>query len=76
MVLTEAGRLGVAGALAGVAVAIVGSRVLDRLIWGVPRVDPVTYAVVFMVLVCAALAAAFAPARRAARSDVMETLRI
>ena len=75
MVLAEAGRVGVAGGLVGLGIAIAGSRALDRLIWGVPRVDPVTYGIVFATLLGAALLAAFLPARRAGASDVMQALR-
>jgi ABC-type lipoprotein release transport system permease subunit len=37
--------------------------------------DPLTYVVVVMGLLAAALAASYIPARRAARVDVMEALR-
>ncbi|HXT14946.1 MAG TPA: ADOP family duplicated permease [Gemmatimonadaceae bacterium] len=75
MVLQEAGAVGAAGALAGVGIAIAGSRALERMIWGVPPIDPITYGVVFGVLVSAALLAALVPARRAAAADVMQALR-
>ena len=75
MVLKEAGRIGVVGALAGIALAIAGSRLLERLIWGVPRLDPLTYGVAAGLLFCATILAALAPAHDAATTDVMRVLR-
>lgn len=75
MVLTEAGRIGLVGAVAGIALAIAGSRVLERLIWGVPRLDPLTYTAAAGVLFVATILAALAPARDAAAMDLMRTLR-
>ena len=73
MVLKEAGRIGVVGALAGIAIA--GSRLLERLIWGVPRLDPLTYGVAGGLLFCATILAALAPAHDAATTDLMRVLR-
>jgi len=75
MVLSEAGRIGIAGAVVGIALAIAGSRLLERLIWGVPRLDPLTYGAAAGVLLGATILAALAPARDAARSDLMRVLR-
>lgn len=75
MVLSEAGRIGLAGALGGIGLAIAGSRLLERLIWGVPRLDPLTYGAAAGVLLGAAILAAIAPARDAAQTDLMRVLR-
>lgn len=75
MVLAEAGRIGMAGALAGIALAVAGSRLLERLIWGVPRLDPLTYGAAAGVLLGATILAALAPARDAAATDLVRVLR-
>jgi predicted permease len=75
MVLMEAGQIGIAGALAGIALSILGSRLLERLIWGVPRLDPLTYGAAAGLLFIATILAALAPARDAATSDLMGVLR-
>lgn len=64
--------LGATGGL--VAAALVGGQ-LAELIHGVSPLDPATYALVAVSLVLVAVAAAWIPARRAARVDPLETLR-
>jgi putative ABC transport system permease protein len=62
---------GIALALAGIAVglgsAAVLTRGLEKLLFGVKPLDPATFALVAAVLLAAALAASFIPARRATR---------
>ena len=45
------------------------------MLYGMPAYDPAAWALAAAVLVLAALAAAWQPARRAARVDPMEALR-
>ncbi len=65
--------------LAGVAIGVCGSiaagRVLRRLVEGMRPAEPVTFLVMVAVLVLAALAASFVPARRASKVDPMRALR-
>jgi predicted permease len=68
-------RFAVLGVLVGVPVALVLSRALRGMVFGVAPSDPLSFGVVALVLVGVALAASWLPARRAARSDPMAVLR-
>jgi putative ABC transport system permease protein len=57
-------------------VAAVGlSRLMSSLLFGVSRLDPLTYAAVPLVLLAAVVAASYLPARRAASVDPVDALR-
>jgi putative ABC transport system permease protein len=65
-----------AGGLAiGAAVAVVATRAMRGLLYGVAPVDPLTFVVVSVVLALTGLAAAWVPARRASRADPVVVLR-
>ena len=59
----------VAGLIAGLAGALALTRLIASQLWGVTPTDPVTFAAVSLLVVCAALLASFAPVRRAMRVD-------
>jgi putative ABC transport system permease protein len=65
--------VGIAFGLAG---AIVASRALETLLFGVSRLDPATYTGVVLLLIGVTIVACWAPAWRAARIDPSRTLRI
>jgi putative ABC transport system permease protein len=75
MVLRKALRLVGAGVVAGTLVALGASRVAGSLLYGVSPNDPIAFAAAIGLLSLAAVAAAFVPARRAARVDPMVALR-
>lgn len=65
----------IAGLVIGMAGALVATRSIGGLLFGVPATDPVTYSAVIGVLLLAGLLACWVPARRAARIDPLEALR-
>ena len=75
LVMKEGAALAAAGALAGVAAALVLTRYLATLLYGVTATDPATYVAVVIGLAFAASAASFVPARRAAMLDPVVALR-
>ncbi|HEY0970925.1 MAG TPA: ABC transporter permease [Gemmatimonadales bacterium] len=72
-------RQGMAPALIGIAVGVVGAlavtRVMSSLLYGVSATDPVTFVGVPVVLAVIALAAAYVPARRATLVEPVNALR-
>ena len=63
------------GAVAGLAIASLGSRVLVSQLYGVSPLDPAAFSAAAVFLLSAAAAAAWLPARRAARVDPVTVLR-
>jgi predicted permease len=76
MVLRQGLRLVLAGLAIGMAGAIVLTRVMTTLLFGVEPTDALTFLAVTMVLVAVAAAACLVPARRAASVDPMVALRV
>ncbi len=63
------------GVVIGLAASFGLNRFLGTLLFGVKATDPVTYAVVAIILISVALLATYIPARRATRIDPMIALR-
>ena len=64
-----------AGIALGIGVALVLTRVMSAMLFGVGPADPLTYAAVSAVLAAVVLLATYLPARRAARVDPVVALR-
>jgi len=64
------------GASIGILGAVAATRTMSDMLYGVAPSDPVTLLAVALLLTGAAVAATLPPARRAARVDPIETLRI
>ena len=75
LVLTQALRMGIVGLAIGIGGALIATRVIESLLFGVTPHDPATFAGVSGVLLTVMLLAAYLPAFRAARVDPMVALR-
>jgi putative ABC transport system permease protein len=75
MVLKQALRLALAGAGAGIVVALGLTQLISSLLYGVRPRDPATLVVLALLLTGTALLAAYLPARRATQVDPMAALR-
>jgi putative ABC transport system permease protein len=74
-ILREGLRVTLIGVVIGLVAALALSRVMADYVYGVKATDPLTYTAATLVLVLAAMAACYIPARRAASVDPMQALR-
>jgi putative ABC transport system permease protein len=75
LVVGQGARFALAGIAIGLVGALVESRALGSLLFGISAVDPATFALTAVGLGAAAIGAAYAPARRAGRIDPVRLLR-
>jgi predicted permease len=75
MVLRQGVRLAGAGVLIGIIAALLGTRLLASMLFGVTATDPVTFLLVTFAVLGTAAGAAWLPARRATAVHPMEVLR-
>ena len=75
LVLGSGFRIASAGALVGLAGAVLASRYLETILFGISPTDPATLITAAAVLMGTVLVACYLPARKAARLDLTLTLR-
>jgi putative ABC transport system permease protein len=75
MILTQGGRLAVAGIAVGVLGAFALSRLMAGFLFGISPTDPLTYALLALLLASVAVVACLLPARRAVTVDPVIALR-
>lgn len=75
LVLTSSSRAAIVGLAIGIPLALICSRLMRGLLYGVNPFNPVAYVSVALVLAAAGLAASYAPARKASRVDPLQALR-
>jgi putative ABC transport system permease protein len=75
MIVAEGLRTILIGVAVGVASALVLTRTMKSLLFGITATDPLTFGGVTLLLVGAALLACCTPARRATQVDPMVALR-
>jgi putative ABC transport system permease protein len=75
MVLRQGLGLAIAGAAVGLVCALIVSRLMAGVLYGVRPVDPLTFVGVAVLLIGVALLACYIPARRAIRVDPLVALR-
>ena len=75
MVVRQGLALTLGGVIVGIAAAVLVTRVLSSLLFGVSALDPLTFGAVLVLLVTVAAVASYVPARRAARVDPLVAMR-
>jgi ABC-type antimicrobial peptide transport system permease subunit len=75
LILKQGALLVGIGVTAGLGAALIATRLVEGLLYGVSRNDPATFAVVALLLAGAALLACYVPARRSTKVDPMVALR-
>jgi putative ABC transport system permease protein len=75
LIIGQAVRLGVIGAVAGILISLAATRAIESYLWGVARTDLATLVIIAVSLGAASALAALLPARRAANVDPQTALR-
>jgi predicted permease len=75
MIIAQAALLVIAGVCVGLAGSAVVARLMSSVLYGVRPIDPRAFLAVTVLIVVAALIAAYLPAHRAARVDPLKALR-
>jgi putative ABC transport system permease protein len=75
MIVRQGALVTIGGAIAGLAAALVGSRLLGSLLYGISARDPGVFTATTLALLAVAFVACWLPARRAARLNPLDALR-
>ena len=76
MVVTQTGRVALAGVLIGLVIALYSARWHESFLFDVHARDPIVFGVVSVVMLGVALLASYLPARRASGVDPVEAIRV
>jgi hypothetical protein len=75
MVVSQGAKVVLIGAVVGVAVALVSTRLLETLLYEVTAVDPAMFVAMSLTMIAIGVLASYVPAVRASRVDPIESLR-
>jgi predicted permease len=76
MIIWQGGAVATAGVAVGVITGLLGTRLMESLLYGVSPRDPTVFASTSLMLLAVALVACWLPARRAARLSPLDALRV
>jgi predicted permease len=76
MVVAQGGRVTLVGVVIGVVAAVLLTRVLEGMLFGVRAIDVPTFAAMALLMLGVAVLASYIPARRASSVDPMRSLRV
>jgi putative ABC transport system permease protein len=75
LVIRDGMRLAIIGVACGIVLALISTRVLSSMLFGVSPLDPLTFGSMALFLTAVGLLACMLPARRASRTDPMTAIR-
>jgi ABC-type antimicrobial peptide transport system permease subunit len=75
LVTSNGARLAALGIAIGVVAAVISSRLISSLLFGITATDPVTFVFTALLLGAVTLLASYIPSRRAAGTDPIAALR-